>query len=574
MLVLLLALGRIALTSGYGAHLEASQTTFQLESLGPDTSTAPFIFNSLSGLLTQWPNTVHGTGHSIVPGLLHPFTLLYHARQDAQSPPPSPEWLAWDPEMSYAIMVSRGGQTHLTTYRTTRPAKILYFDGMSAAWGSGWLDSQHMFIYGMSKNGSKDTNWWDDYGRADRLCEWGKSRDIEGFVRMNAGFEIIWCDFHSPSLQLVSHLNITPPGTPEKPSSWPRFPGRGLIPIDIETEPTSLDDPPKRPPWRGPGGGDPPRRGPGRGGGGPWAPAISDLALTGNLEWVRAASHRAFAPQPHLTLFYADIVTYYDPHLTSLVRDRIGLPMHSHRLVNISSQDARRVVDEVDDVLVRRAIGELGSGFDWGTTSHAIVEYWADRISHMHAYLLNASDPSANMTAALPAIRTLAYTLVNPYMQPGLTPNASGWDLFFALPTALIPNTFAANTNVTAFERCTSQATGFLSDTQMTPQERLLRISVESVLTRLCNDFGVIFAQSSDLAESKSLNRNPRLSIQQWTQRIEDLMEWLDWTVWLRCEEVCPLDHVCSVPMWPIAWAGPWDSNGGSLKPRCMRMAV
>jgi len=246
--------------------------------------------------------------------------------------------------------------------------------------------------------------------------------------------------------------------------------------------------------------------------------------------------------------------------------------MNSHRLVNISSHDAQAVVNEVDDVLARRTAGELGSGLDWGATARGIVEYWGDRISHMHAYLLNASDTSVNTTASLPAIRTLAYTLVNPYMQPGITPNASGWDLFFGLPTSLIPTAFAANTNITALERCTSQATGFLSQTQITPQESLLRLSVESVLGRLCNDFGVIFAQSSDLVASTS---EVRSLIQQWTRRIEDLMQWLDWTVWLRCEDVCPLDHVCSVPMWPIAWARPWDSNGVDyLKPRCMRMAI
>ncbi|KAJ7632211.1 hypothetical protein FB45DRAFT_911822 [Roridomyces roridus] len=121
-----------------------------------DNSTAHFVFNSLSGLLRQWPNTVHGTGHSIVPATLDAFTLLYHARQDADLPP-SPEWLAWDSAMSYGIMIPRGGQTHLITYRTTRPATLLYFDGQSASWGpDGWLDSQHMFIYGMSNNGSKE----------------------------------------------------------------------------------------------------------------------------------------------------------------------------------------------------------------------------------------------------------------------------------------------------------------------------------------------------------------------------------------------------------------------------------
>ncbi|KAJ7702350.1 hypothetical protein B0H17DRAFT_142379 [Mycena rosella] len=486
--------------------------------------------------------------------------------------------------MSYGIMVPRGGQTHLITYRTTRPANLLYFDGMSAAWGEGWLDSQHMFIFGMSKNGSKDIGWWDDYGRAEKLCEWAKFRAIDGFVRMNAGFEIVWCDFQSPALQLVSHLNITPPGTPEStPFPFPRSPRRDLIPMELDSQasPDFLEDPPEGPPRREPGGGGdgPPRRGPGRDGPGRWRPRMSDLALTGTLEWVRAASHRSFSPQPHLTLLYWGMVTYYHPRLTSLLADRIGRPMHSHSLVNISSQDARSVVDEVDEVLARVEAGDRGSDMDWGTTARDIVEYWGDRISHMHAYLLNASDPSANATAALPAIRTLAYTLLNPYMQPGLTPNASGWDLFFGVPSALVPDAFAFDTTTTALERCTYQATGFLSQlhtTRMTPQEILLQTSMESVLGRLCNDFGVIFAQSSDLVGDSGTD--PRSSIQRWTRKIHDLMQWLDWTVWLRCEDVCPRDYVCSTPMWPIAWfrrPGEQDSDGLEfLKPRCMRMAV
>ncbi|KAJ6488623.1 hypothetical protein C8R47DRAFT_1126322 [Mycena vitilis] len=549
--------------------LATPQTAFQTDTPGLDESTAPFLFNSLSGLLTQWPNTIHGTGHSIIPGTLHPYTLLYHARRDSLLPPPSPEWLAFDQEMSYAIMVPRGGPTHLITYRTTSPAKVIYLDGMSAAWGPGWMDSQHMFIYGMSKNASKEISWFDDYARAEKLCEWAKSRDVEGFVRMNAGFELVWCDFQSPKLQLVSHLNITPPGTPEG-ASFPD-PPRPRWPVDFETAAEDVDDPPERPPRRGPGGGGPPGRGPGRDG--PWRrPQISELALTGNLEWVRAASHRSFTPQPHLTLFYSDMVTYYHPRLTSLFADRIGLPMLAHRLVNISSQDAQSVVEEVDDVLARRSAGEHGSGIDWGTTARDIVEYWGDRISHMHAYLLNASDPSSNATAALPSIRTLSYTLINPYMQPGLTPNASGWELFFSVPGAV----FGINANITALERCTFQATGFLPHSQLTPQELLLQISIESVLGRLCRDFGVIFAQSSDLVAADS-DADHRPSIQLWTQRIDDLRQWLAWTTSLRCEDVCPLDHVCSTPMWPIAWGGRWGQDSNDLeflKPRCMRMAV
>ncbi|KAJ7074232.1 hypothetical protein C8F01DRAFT_1010492 [Mycena amicta] len=497
-------------------------------------SVAPFVFNGLSSLLTQWPNTIHGNGHSIVPGILHPFTLLYHAREDATLPP-SPEWLAWDPEMSYAIMVPRGGKTYLATYRTIRPANIVYFDGMSAAWGPGWLDSQHMFIYGITAE--KNFDWWDDYGRAEKLCEWAKPRDIDGIVRMNAGFEVIWCDFDSPKLQLVSHLNITPPGTPE--GSSPRFPH----PLAVDDE-----DPPERPPRRGPG------RWPGR-------PRMSELALTGTLEWVRAASHRSFSPQHHLTLFPSGMISFYHPRLTSLREDRADRPMHSHRLINISSADAMSVVQEMDDVIARFRAGDRGSGMDWGGTALGIVEYWGDRISHMHALLLNASNANANATALLPAIRTLAYTLVNPYMQPGVTPNASGWELFFGISHVI--SAFGLDANVTALERCTRQTTGFLSQLEsLTSQEIFLQDSVETVLGRLCNDFGIIFAQSSDLVQGTSKAALGSM-IDQWRRQIEKLMEWLDWSVWLRCQDVCERDYVCSTPMWPIAWffGRPWGAR-------------
>ena len=153
--------------------------------------TAPFIFNALSSLLTLWPNAYHHNGHTLIPGTLAAYTPLYHARKDT-APPASPEWFAFDAEMSHAIMVLRGGPTFLSTYRTTRESRVLYFDGMSAGWAStGWLDTQEALLRGAStKNraGKKEEGQWgDDYRRAQRLCDWAASRNVDGFVRMDAG---------------------------------------------------------------------------------------------------------------------------------------------------------------------------------------------------------------------------------------------------------------------------------------------------------------------------------------------------------------------------------------------------
>ncbi|CAF9914513.1 MAG: hypothetical protein HETSPECPRED_001999 [Heterodermia speciosa] len=125
-------------------------------------------------------------------------------------------------EMAYGIMGSTRN-SFLSTYQTTRPAKCLYFDGASASlWGSGTLDTQMLLVYGNTTgipttNSSRPVSW-DEYDRARRLCGWIHEQDagvpgqgIEGIVRMNAGFELIWCNFSSPSLRLVSRLNVSVP---------------------------------------------------------------------------------------------------------------------------------------------------------------------------------------------------------------------------------------------------------------------------------------------------------------------------------------------------------------------------
>lgn len=111
----------------------------------------------------------------------------------------------------------------LSTYQTTRTTKCLYFDGASATlWGNGTLDAQMLLVYG-DTTGIPTKNWsrpvsWDEYDRARRLCGWiheqkagAPGQGIEGIVRMNAGFELIWCNFSSPSLRLISRLNVSVP---------------------------------------------------------------------------------------------------------------------------------------------------------------------------------------------------------------------------------------------------------------------------------------------------------------------------------------------------------------------------
>ncbi|GBE89557.1 predicted protein [Sparassis crispa] len=550
---------------------------------GPvDNSTAPFIFNSLASLLAQWPNTYHANGHTIITGVLEPFTLLYHARKDANLPP-SPEWFAFDAEMSYGIMAGRGGQTYMLTYRNIRPMKIVYFDGMSASLsGTGWLDTQEVLIAGKGQNGEPDSIvWWDEYTRADKLCKWAIPRGVEGIVRMNAGFEVLWCDFNSPAIQLVSHLNITPPGTPPSTPWVPPAPAPGPGP-----------DRPGREPGTGRGGPGSDRRRPG----GPWG-QLPPLSLSASNEWLRAANHRSVFPQPHVSLDYSTFVTFYHPRLHSLVPSRVGQHMRQHRIwPNVSEADAHSVIHELDEVLRRpgwRNGWPFGTGMDWAALARDIVEEWADRIDQLHEFLGNTTAEmdgghwqTSNTTQALATVRRLAYSPLNPYMDTGSAPNVSAWTLFFEMklsPSSLLfphrPLPYRVNT--TALQRCTYSSTGFLHynpHLRMTSQEELLLISIETIQERLCTDFGTLFVESMG-ADDKLELEEAQVFLQNWETRIAALMDWLDWTEWMRCEEVCPRDSVCTMPLWPVVRWGNWprgnstnEDDPSSWKPQCVSL--
>lgn len=192
------------------------------------TSPLPHLFASVPSLLHQWSNTIFPNGQALAAVEIPAYTLLYHgliSPEDRDPQPPSPEWLAFDPEMSYGIMGS-SRHSFLLTYQATRPVRAVYFDGESAAlMGFAQMDTQMLHLFGNVSGppGGPPFGLGVEYLRAHGLCGWleeaglgGRGWGFEGVVRMNAGFEMIWCDFSSPSLRLMSRLNVTAPLLPPK----------------------------------------------------------------------------------------------------------------------------------------------------------------------------------------------------------------------------------------------------------------------------------------------------------------------------------------------------------------------
>jgi len=67
---------------------------------------------------------------------------------------------------------------HLTMV-TTRPLKLLYFDGSSAAKMEGPLDSQDLLAW----REIRPDRILEERERLEKLCEWASRYELDGFVR-------------------------------------------------------------------------------------------------------------------------------------------------------------------------------------------------------------------------------------------------------------------------------------------------------------------------------------------------------------------------------------------------------
>ncbi|RDW62184.1 hypothetical protein BP6252_11617 [Coleophoma cylindrospora] len=175
------------------------------------------IFNTVHSAMRQWGSSMNHNGMSLLPACIPQGTILYHGTRSPANVT-GMEWLSFEIDhaelFAIGIVPSKSGANDedddpllrplldpgwLHIFRTNRALdRLLYIDGMSAAKSPfGTLDSQDALLL----NTTLDP--LDDFVRAHRLCALGAEWGIEGFIRMEAGFEIVLCDF-SDGLDLIS----------------------------------------------------------------------------------------------------------------------------------------------------------------------------------------------------------------------------------------------------------------------------------------------------------------------------------------------------------------------------------
>ncbi|KAF9891766.1 hypothetical protein FE257_003247 [Aspergillus nanangensis] len=222
---------------------------------------ANHIFNALHASMRQWGSSLHHNGMSFFLATVPKGTQLYHGGY-SRDPVNGTEWLAFEPE--HAMVFTKpfphgppppregsdgteipppptkenegasgapGGWLH--TYTAANDLRLLYADGMSAGkTGNGTLDSQDRILFRDALSGHP---FEQEKKRADLFCrmvreDW-KDR-LDGIIRMEAGFEIILCDF----ARNLDRVRVTQVKSDHKPQNMrhrlgPR-PGKGQKELD------------------------------------------------------------------------------------------------------------------------------------------------------------------------------------------------------------------------------------------------------------------------------------------------------------------------------------------------------
>ncbi|KAJ0119910.1 serine protein [Diaporthe amygdali] len=604
------------------------------------TSPAPHLFASVPSLLHQWSNTIFPNGHTLAAVEIPTYALFYHGLISPDEPnptPPSPEWLAFDLEMAYGIMGSTRN-SFLLTYQTTRPVKALYFDGESAAlMGLGQMDTQMLQLFGNVSGppGNGFMGLGQEYMRAHGLCQWfedamlgGRGWGFEGVVRMNAGFEMIWCDFSSPSLRLVSRLNVTAPllpeeedgekavqqkVVPENTSPWgvsvvdraddiapTAIPSRKqdatsyypLPPQPTRSDRDSQPSHPAAPPnWRHDPGREPflriqgwgwfdsatwhfgsTRNGPGQG-------EVKAKVLSCGLlsyyspQFANQSFNRALDERKSLNLTADGLWTGpgEQGNRTNAIK-QLARRRRFHHLEDVVSDEAMLMRENSERAL--RSLLEPQSnctGADWVLITSEIVKRTTNHLTMVDTKLVSFPWDSQNETTVsewLYDLRAQIHLFMVGYLE---------------YPPRIEQGTWSTQSKLygETYSRCKYRYTRLLVPEELhaslSPEEEDIRLAVEDVYGTICSvlltvGFGVEQAWFESIAGKRPESSTPAAVLggraDQWHDNIAELQAWLGWeSEYYGCEQMCAWDERCYIPMWPLMHMGGGPGRGPGGRP-------
>jgi hypothetical protein len=246
---------------------------------------------------------------------------------------------------------------------------------------------------------------------------------------------------------------------------------------------------------------------------------------------IAGGSHDLAPGETRAQIDYTGLVTFYDPTLSSLVDARQGKDRIHHRLEEISAADAAHVNAELRSVLTRKQ--GSGSNVDWGSIARVVVERYADRLEYLR-FLLSSNATVTFTDAAEQAftVRGRLLVMLGPYITTVDVPQQQQQQ---HQPSA------SANVSWLApvVHRCATTLTSHNPLDMLTPQEMRIHASVENTLHEICRRLALLWAHFFDVEGADETKAAEVIEV--GYRHIDELMNWLDWSLWVRCEPACGL---------------------------------
>lgn len=430
-------------------------------------------------------------------------------------------------EMSLGIY---GGSevSFLHTAIPSRPLNLLYFDGESATLtATGSLDSQTALLRHHIELNPSDEFTYNETARGQELCALAREFGIDGYMRMNAGFEVLVCDIDASKVQDVIVANVTVPGNYVR-----------------ENNPTLPLDPNRQPPL---GFGN---------------TFVTEYAW----DWVRSGAWHyggygnsgGTRRENRVEMDLCGMITFYDPLLHSvsgshtggirgkeLYENGWGL-RRGHRLLGISSEDAKTVKKWIQLVLRRhRAPSLLGrlknfwqpplpcSGSNWQVITEVITDSHRSRAIEIAHVLRQYQREEVSKKMTMTRIHELSHAILAPYFQ---------------YPRDNMP---LSEVKQQTISHCSSLFTSYIKPDSINAFEGLLKDSINIVLDKLCrwewdllewseNQTTDIFRNPSRV-DGWSTDEPSEEDMESYSDRTETLLNWIGWSTWTDCPTKCAI---------------------------------
>ena len=164
-----------------------------------------------------------------------------------------------------------------------------------------------------------------------------------------------------------------------------------------------------------------------------------------------------------------------------------------------------------------------GSGVDWGSITQVTVDRYGGHLELLR-HISQNPESNRNVTEQVTEARSQVLIMLTPYMlTSAIPPN----------PTGPIDRSWIDP----VVKHCASTHTAWTPETLLTPQEKVVKRTVEEVISLICNALGDIWVDAFD-SEQAGVEELERF-LEKWQPDIIEFMDWPDWPMWLKCDPAC-----------------------------------